>query len=189
MTATTETLEQAAEPGRPAPWLRFAMAFFLGLAAVLLIGAAALFAYDQAFAGKVLPGVRVGSVDLSGLTPEAARAELQRAYGSLSDGRIVLTGIEERQVITYADVGRGPDIEGLLATALAVGRTGSPLDRAVADARTAIRGVVLDPTTTFDSEALATRVGQIAEGLRIDPVDSTILIDADKEFEVIPGHV
>ena len=189
MTATTETLEQAAEPGRPSPWLRFGLAFALGLGAVLLIGSAALYAYDQQFAGKVLPGVRVGSVDLSGLTPEAARTELQRAYGTLSEGRIVLHGIEEQQVITYAEVGRGPDIDGLVATALAVGRTGSPLDRAVADARTALRGVVLDPTSTFDGEALAARIGQIAEGLRIDPVDSTVVIDGDQQFEVVPGHV
>jgi vancomycin resistance protein YoaR len=189
MTATTETLEQIVEPGSPSAWLRFGLAFALGLAVALLVGAGVLFAYDQQFAGKVLPGVRVGSVDLSGLTPEAAHAELQRAYGSLSDGRIVLTGIEDQQVITYAEVGRGPDVDGLVATALAVGRTGSPLDRAVADVRTAVRGVVLDPASTFDAEALATRVGQIAEGLRIDPVDSTVVIGAAQEFVVVPGHV
>ena len=189
MTATTETLDQIVEPGSPSAWLRFGLAFALGLAVALLVGAGALFAYDQQFAGKVLPGVRVGSVDLSGLTPEAAHAELQRAYGSLSDGRIVLTGIEDQQVITYAEVGRGPDVDGLVATALGVGRTGSPLDRAVADVRTAVRGVVLDPASTFDAEALATRVGQIAEGLRIDPVDSTVVIGAAQEFVVVPGHV
>lgn len=189
MTATTETLEQIVEPGSPSAWLRFGLAFALGLAVALLVGAGVLLAYDQQFAGKVLPGVRVGSVDLSGLTPEAAHAELQRAYGSLSDGRIVLTGIEDQQVITYAEVGRGPDVDGLVATALAVGRTGSPLDRAVADVRTAVRGVVLDPASTFDAEALATRVGQIAEGLRIDPVDSTVVIGAAQEFVVVPGHV
>jgi vancomycin resistance protein YoaR len=189
MTATTETLEQIVEPGRPSVWLRFGLAFALGLAVALLVGAGASFAYDQQFAGKVLPGVRVGSVDLSGLTPEAADAELQRAYGSLSDGRIVLTGIEDQQVITYTEVGRGPDVDGLIATALAVGRTGSPLDRAVANVRTAVRGVVLDPTSTFDAEALANRVGQIADGLRIDPVDSTVLIGIGKQFEVVPGHI
>jgi vancomycin resistance protein YoaR len=189
MTATTETLEQAADPGRPSPWLRFGLAFALGLGTVLLVGAAAFYTYDQLFAGKVLPGVRVGSVDLSGLTPDAARAELLRAYGSLSEGRIVLSGIEEQQVITYAEVGRGPDVNGMVATALAVGRTGSPLDRAVADVRTALRGVVLEPTSTFDDEGLAERVGQIAEGLRIEPVDSTVVIDPEQKFEVVPGHV
>ena len=189
MTATTETLEQTVEPGRPSPWLRFGLAFALGLGAVLLVGSVALYAYDQQYAGKILPGVRVGALDLSGLTPEQARAELQSAYGALSDGRIVLSGVEDQVIITYAEVGRGPDVDGLIGAALSVGRSGSPLDRAIADARIALRGVVLDPTATFDGEALATRVSEIAEGLRIDPIDSTVEISADRQFDVVPGHV
>ena len=106
MTATTDTLEQTTEPGRPSPWVRFVLSFAVGLAIVLLIGVGALYAYDQQYVGRVLPGVRVGSVDLSGLGPDAARAELLAAYGSLSEGRIVLSGIEDKQVITYAEIGR-----------------------------------------------------------------------------------
>lgn len=188
MTATTETLEQTTEPGRPSPWLRFGLSFAVGLAAVLLVGAGALYAYDQQYAGRVIPGVRVGAVDLSGLGPDAARAELLRAYGSLSEGRIVLSGIEDKQVITYAEIGRGPDVESLLDEALAVGRRGSPIDRALADARTALRGIALDPRVTFDGEQLATRVTAIADTLRIEPQDSTIVVTGG-EFNVEAGHV
>jgi vancomycin resistance protein YoaR len=189
MTATTETLEQAAEPGRPSPWLRFGVAFAVGLVAVLLIGAGALYAYDRQFEGRILPGVRVGSVDLSGLTPEAARSELAATYGFLSDGRITLSGVETEQVITYAEIGRGPDIDALVAAAAAVGRGGSAIDRAVADARTALRGVVLDPLVVLDQDLLAQRVTGIVDSLRIEPVDSTVAIDDELHFEVVPGHV
>ena len=128
MTATTETLEETIAPRVPSPWLRFVLAVVTALAASLLIGAGALFAYDQAYAGRVLLGVRVGPVDLSGLTPDAARAELRRVYGSLSDGRIVLTGVEEPQVIAFSEIGRGPDLDALIGAAMAVGRRGSPLN-------------------------------------------------------------
>jgi len=188
MTATTETLEQTIEPGRPSPWLRFGLAVAVGLAAVLLIGAGALYAYDQQYLGRVLPGVSVGSVDLSGLTPDAARAELHDAYSSLSEGRIVLSGIEDKQVITYAEIGRGPDVDALVDRALDVGRRGSPIDRAVADARTAMRGVVLDPSVTFDAEALASRVSAVADTLRIDAESSAVVANGDT-FDVVPGHV
>lgn len=189
MTATTETLGQTTEPGRPSPWLRFGAAFAIGLAAALLIGAGALYAYDRLYVGRILPGVHVGPVDLSGLTPEAARAELQRAYGSLAQGRVVLTGIQDEQVIRYDEIGRGPDIASLLATALAVGRTGSPLDRAVADARAALRGVAVDPSVTLDGEELARRVTATADLLRVDPLDSTVTVDGAGQFVVLPGHV
>ena len=148
MTATTEALEATIEPGRPTPWLRFGLAAILGLAIAMLVGLGGLYAYDQLYAGKILPGVTVGSVDLSGLTPDAGRAELNRVYGSLSDGRIVVAAPDGEQVITYEEIGRGPAIETLLDAAMAVGRRGSPLDRMIADVRTAMRGVALEPSVT-----------------------------------------
>jgi hypothetical protein len=53
MTATTDALEQTIEPGRPSPWLRFGLAFAVGLIGVLLIGAGALYAYDQRWTCRV----------------------------------------------------------------------------------------------------------------------------------------
>jgi vancomycin resistance protein YoaR len=188
MTATTETLE-ATEPGRPSPWLRFGVAFVLGLAAVMLIGAAALFAYDRQFSGRIIPGVRVGSVDLSGLAPDAARAELEQAFGSLAQGQVVIDGVTDEHVITYAEIDRGPDVDRLIAEAMAVGRTGSAFDRALTDARTALRGLVIPPSATLDVDALASRVNAVADGLRIDPVNSSVVIDDEKQFVVVPGSV
>jgi vancomycin resistance protein YoaR len=187
MTATTETLEVTAEPDRPSPWFRFGLAAVLGLAAALLVGLGGLYAYDRIYEGKVLPGVRVGLVDMSGLTPDAARAELTRAYGSLSIGRIVVTGPDGEQVITYRDIGRGPAVEALLDAALAVGRNGSPLDRMIADVRTAMRGVALEPAVTFDADEVAGRFAAMADALRIDPVDWTVQADRQLTFNVVPG--
>ncbi len=187
MTATTEALEATTEPGRPSPWFRFGLAAILGLAIALLLGLGGLYAYDQLYAGKVLPGVSVGSVDMSGLTPDAARAELSRVYGSLSDGRIVVAGPDGEQVITYAEIGRAPAVEALLDAAMAVGRRGSPLDRMIADVRTAMRGVALEPTVTFDADEVATRLTTMGEDLRIAPVDWTVVPDRQLTFNVVPG--
>ena len=187
MTATTEALEATAEPGRPSPWLRFGLAAVLGLAIALLLGLGGLYAYDQLYAGKVLPGVSVGSVDMSGLTPDAARAELTRVYSSLSDGRIVVTGPDGEQVITYEEIGRGPAVDALLDDAMAVGRRGSPLDRMIADVRTAMRGVALEPRVTFDANEVSARLVAMAEAVRIVPVDWTVVPDRQLTFNVVPG--
>ena len=190
MTATTtETLEQSDAPGRLSPWLRFGLAVGLGFALALLLAAGALFAYDQHYKGRILPGVRVGSVDLSGLAPDTARAELSRAYGSMSDGRIVLSTVGDDQVISYTDIGRGPATESLLNAALAVGRSGSPIDRAVADVRVAIRGVVVDPSVTFNAQELSSRVTAIADSLAIQPVDSVVRTNESLTFDIVPGRM
>ena len=114
-----------AESRRPSGRLRFAVAFLVGLLLATIIGAGAMYAYDQQYVDRVLPGVRIGTVDLSGLDDEAATAALQEAYGSLTEGEIVLTSPAGETTISYDDIGRGPDVNAMLADALAVGRDGN----------------------------------------------------------------
>ncbi len=187
MTTTTETVETSHEVRRSSAGLRFLVAFLIGLVAATAIGVGALYAYDQQYSGRVLPGVAVGVHDLGGMNPDAASAALANAYAELSEGRIVVMAPDGEHVITYADIGRRLDTEGLVAEALAVGRSGSPLDRAVADTRTAFRGVTLNPRVTFDADALARRVAAIAASLAIDPADASIAIDGKLSFNVTTG--
>ncbi|HTG41851.1 MAG TPA: hypothetical protein VK697_09600, partial [Methylomirabilota bacterium] len=90
--------------------LRFGVSFVLGVLLVVGAGVGVLYAWGQQYDGRVLPGVRVGSTELGGLTREQAAAEIANAYGSLATGQITLTGPDGRKTtISYADVGRGPD--------------------------------------------------------------------------------
>jgi len=72
---------------RPSHRLRFAVAFLVSLIAAAALGTGVIYAYEQQHAGRVLPGVRVGEVDLSGLDREAAVAKLSDAYASFAEGR------------------------------------------------------------------------------------------------------
>ena len=88
MTTTTESIVQPSESRRPSARLRFGVAFLVGLIPAMALGVGALYAYDQQYVGRVLPGVSVGDVDLSGLTEaEAERRRSQGAYASLGEGR------------------------------------------------------------------------------------------------------
>ena len=187
MTTTTETVETSHEVRRSSAGLRFFGAFIIGLAAAAAVGVGALYAYDQQYSGRVLPGVTVDGQDLGGMDPDAASAALANARAGLSEGRIVVTAPDGEHVITYADIGRRLDTGALVAEALAVGRGGSPLDRVVADIRTAFRGVTLSPRVTFDADALARRVAAIAAALAIDPADASIAIDGKRSFNVVTG--
>ena len=72
--------------------LRFGVSFVLGLVLAVGVGAGALYAWGQQYEGLVLPGVRVGSTDLGGLTREQAEAAIETAYEGLGAGEIALTG-------------------------------------------------------------------------------------------------
>jgi vancomycin resistance protein YoaR len=176
MTTTTPDSVGVAVPEsrRPSGRVRFAVAFIVGLLLATVAGAGAMYAYDQQYVGRVLPGVRVGTVDLSGLDSAAAADRLRAAYGSLGEGEIVLTTPNGQSAISYADFGRGPDVEAMLAEALAVGRDGNAVERVIADARTAIRGVTLEPRVTYDPDALAEHIVAYADSLAREPVDASV---------------
>src|SRR5439155_23697368 len=174
-------------PRRPSVRLSFGIAFALGLSAALLFGVGALYAYDRQFSGRILPGVHVGVVDLSGMDADQARAALLEAYGDLAEGRLVINGAAGEHTIAYVDVGRGPDLEGMLAEAGAVGRFGSPVDRVVADARTAVRGVYLEPRVTFDPARLTAEVSSLADSISTDAIDARVEATTKGGFTVIDG--
>ena len=111
---------------------------------------------------EILPGVRVGAVDVSGLEPTVAAERLRAAYASLAEGELVLVGPNGPRSVSYAELGRRPDVEAMVAEAMAIGRDGNPLERVVADARTAIRGATVTPRVTFDPDALSVALAAFA---------------------------
>ncbi len=168
--------------------LRFGVSFVLGLLLAVGIGAGALYAWGQQYDGRVLPGVRVGSTDLGGLTRDQAEARIANAYGSLSTGQITLTGPDgQMTTISYADVGRGPDTSALLDAALAAGRQGEPLATLIGAPQAAIHGVTLDPAVAYDRDKLAAAIETLATTIDQTPADASVSAGQGGTFSVSPG--
>jgi vancomycin resistance protein YoaR len=181
--------DDAVAPGertRPRVRVRFFVAFLISLLIGLVAGAGALYAYDREYTGRVLPGVSVGSVNLSGLNPEQATARLAEAYAYLGQGTATVAGGGFEMPIDYAKIDRRADIDRLVAEAMAVGRNGNPVERIVLDARTAVRGVTIEPSVVFDADRLARYIQTYAARLTVDP-ESAVVVEKDGAFTVIPG--
>jgi vancomycin resistance protein YoaR len=80
-----------------------------------------------AAAGRVRRGVRVGGVDLSGLTPPAAEARLRAAAGPIEARPVTLAAGGATMRLPRSRAGLRLDVAASVAAALAVGRHG-PLD-------------------------------------------------------------
>lgn len=167
-------------------WLRFVAAFLIGALAATGIGAGALYAFDRQYDGRILPGVRVGGVDVSGLTPAEASARLGEAFAPYGEGRVVLTAPDLEMAIPYAKFDRRPDLEAMVAEAMAVGRAGNPVERAILDARTALRGVELQPRVLLDETRLARWILTHAGRVQVAPVDAAVTTTEDG-FKVSNG--
>jgi vancomycin resistance protein YoaR len=154
--------------------LRFLVAFLAGIVLVVGIGGGALYAYGQQYTGKVLPGVSIGDTDLSGLSPTQAREALAEAYGPLGAGVITLQGPDGNLAVAYEEIGRRPDIAGMVEAALAAGRRGETVADLIGAPQTALRGLTLTPAVTYDEGKLVAAVEAVASTIDRDPVDATL---------------
>jgi len=188
---TTRDPEPATPNRRPGSRLRtfrrFAAAFVFGLLAVLAVSAGALAAFESSNNGRILPGVHVGSVDLSGMTSAEARSRLNEAYAPLADGKLVLAADDTTRTVGFASIGRALDVDALVEQAMAVGRGGAAIERIAANVRNMVRGVDLAPITTLELAALRQAVEALARDVDQSPVDASVTTTGDT-FVVSASH-
>lgn len=183
LAAPPETGDSVPSPdaGPPAPNTRrphrrvFTAAFALGLATVVAISGAGVAAWDAGYEGRVLPGVHVGSVDLSGLDRAGAAEALAAAF-PFGTGNLVLRTPDGDITIPYADFDRRVDADSLAEEALRSGRVGGVIERAVGEVRQALQGTTIAPRLAFDAAALTAAITAAVRTLERSPVDSTILM-------------
>ncbi len=185
MTTKTQTLPTTSRMSA-FTWRRFLL-FFAGTILVLLaVGAIGTYVYASNNAGRILSGVSIGGVSVSGLTPEAAKAKLLSALPDVSKGALTVTAGSVTQQIPYSDLKRTYNLDTTIDQALKVGRNGNPIDQIGEQLRTMTSGVTLTPTVSYDAAALQQRVQQIVATAQVTPVDATISFE-NGQYVVTPA--
>jgi len=168
---------------------RFGVSAVLGFLLTIGIGAGVMYAWGQQYDGRILPGVRVGSTDLGGLTREQAATAISNAYGSLATGQITLKGPDGQMTTkSYADIGRGPDTSGLLDEAFAAGRQGEILANVIGPPQVALHGVTLDSGVAYDHDKLAAVVQTLSASIDQSPADASVSAGLGGTFSVSPAR-
>ena len=139
-----------------------AMAFVLSAAGVLILFLAAAAIVSGSNAGRVLPGVRVGSVDVSGLTRQEAVVRLRASYAYLSEGEVGVATPRGTSTVAYAKLGRGPDVEFMADAAMRAGRTGDVFGDALTVWRSTIGGQTVPIAIRIDPMAVADQIRQMS---------------------------
>jgi vancomycin resistance protein YoaR len=192
MTTTTEAAAAPTIATRRLPRVRVLFAAFgFGLVLAAAGAAAGLYAYDQAHNGRIMHGVRVGTVDLSDMDRETAAARLRDGFASYGQGTVTLADGDLRTTVSYADLGRGPDVDAVLDQAFAVGRSGTMADRALEEVRTATRGVEISPMARVDPAAVVRIASSLAATFDRPAVDATATVTPTgfTSTESVPGRV
>ena len=166
------------------PWL---LGFGLALVTLALAAAGFLVGLSVVYDGRVLPGVSVQGVPLAGLDRAAAAARLRGALPPIDSGRLVLQLDGDSRSIAYRTLGRDYDLSAIVDAALAVGRQGSPLERALDEARSLLRGTTVTPIATYDQAAVARELANVAAALDTPAVDARVSLARDGRFSVAPS--
>ncbi|MGD0861837.1 MAG: VanW family protein [Candidatus Limnocylindrales bacterium] len=167
---------------------RLVVGFALGLLGALFLAAAAVFAFSQAYDGKILPGVHAGSVDVSGLTRAEAITKIDAAYASLAQGNITITTPAGTETITYAQAGRAADAAAMADAALAIGHDGDPLSSTAAAIRTFAGGGQVPLMIKLDPMSLAKSIHQLTSASLQPATDAKVVVNGS-DFTVVPSSI
>lgn len=151
----------------PTQW---AIVVVLGAMLALLILAIAL---PTVLAGRILPGVRVGSVAVGGLSTDAAREHLMRDDEARAP--IELRADDRRWTLPASAI--GVDVERSVAAAYAVGRSGSRVARSAAALRSLARPSRVPFVVRFDRDGTAAALAAAAADYDIPARDASIVVD------------
>jgi vancomycin resistance protein YoaR len=164
----------------------FAVAFVVAAAAVVVLLSVAALSLSNTYRDRVLPGVRAGSVDLSGLTRDQAMAKLQSDYAYLGNGLVTITTPVGTATISFQQAGRGPDVEAMADAAMAVGHSGNPLADGASVVHSAAFGQDIPVVVQIDPTALAERIHVLNRATSVAPQDAQATTK-DGNFSLTPG--
>jgi vancomycin resistance protein YoaR len=195
MTVLEETLQPVGKPAgeeatapirktRIVP--RLVIGFAVGFVLAIGIAAAGLYAFDANYQGRVLPGVHAAGLDLSGDDRDQATAALASAFAGYGDGQVVVRTVAGDITIPYASFARRADVAAMVDQALAAGRSGTPLERALAIVRLARDGSRVQAHLTLDAGALSGAIESGLDRFSFPAIDSRVVVD-DKRIYATPA--
>lgn len=164
--------------------------FILIVSVILAIIASlvAIVAVESRNTDRIVSGVSVGGVDLSGLTMGEALVRLNQDLAYPNQGHIVLTDGNNQWAFTPEQLGLSLNTIASIDQAFRVGRQSSAIANLSAQFRASQRGVELEPETIYDQRQAYLRLQEIARYLDKPMVEAAIGLEGTN-VTVTPGQV
>src|SRR5215210_3618615 len=144
------------------------------LIVALLVGAGAVYAYDDGKSSQIAEGVRVNGVDVGGLSAEQARAKLRAALLEPLNRPVVARYQGHQFTLTTRQAQIGVDIDGSVSRALIRSREGNVLTRTWREVRGESLNTDLDAKVSWSRAAVRRLVARIERKLNRDAVDAKV---------------
>jgi lipoprotein-anchoring transpeptidase ErfK/SrfK len=146
----------------------------VALAALLMAGAGAVYAYDQSHADKIGKDVKVGGVDVSGLTPEQAKAKLRSTVLEPLSEPVVVRARGHRYTLTPRSARVSVDIDRSVAAALAKSRSGNVVERTWRGVRGEAVGATVPLDIAYSKRGVDRVVRRVQRHIDKNAVDASV---------------
>jgi vancomycin resistance protein YoaR len=173
---------------RAAPLLQAFIALTAGMALFLVLLVGSMVAFDMVNSGKILPGVSLAGIDLSGLTPEEASSLVTQKIAYPTQGSIAFQDGSKVWIAKPSELGLFLDPQTSARAAYQKGRQGSPLERLSARFQAWYSGVDIPPLMVFDERMTQKYLRGIAAEIDLPTVEASLSVSGT-EVVVQPGQV
>jgi lipoprotein-anchoring transpeptidase ErfK/SrfK len=150
---------------------------FIGVAAalaVLCVLAGAVYAYDHGRRDHIEKGIRVGGVDVGGLTRAEAERKLEAQYlGALHEPIVVHHGTKT-WTLGPREAKTAADISAMVAEAVARSRSGNILSRTVRGLTGGSVNADLQPSVSYSKGAVVRLIDRIRRSIDRDAIDAKL---------------
>jgi lipoprotein-anchoring transpeptidase ErfK/SrfK len=148
------------------------------LIVLLAAGAGAVYAFDRSRADQIAEGVRIGNIDVGGMSPAEARAALEQAVLEPLDRPVQVRARGKRFTLTPARANISVDVDGSVDTALARSREGNFLGRTLRELSggTVEADVALD--VGYSRRAVRRLVRRVSRTVNREAVDASVDLES-----------
>ena len=154
--------------------------------AVLVVLGGALYAYDHARANEIAPGVKIGGVALEGLTPDQARARLEREILQPLEQPIVVHHDAKTWTLGPREARLRADLGAMVDEAVARSRTGNIFARSWRSLSGRRMNDDLQPTVHYSDAAVIRLIDKVRKSVERPAKDARVKIGAEG-VSTVPG--
>lgn len=170
------------------PWfIRLPILLMSGGILLILTLTIAVGFFQITYKNRIIPGVTAYGVDLTGMTPDEARRELEAQFTYDDDAVFTFRDGEGFWQMSAGELGVAFDVQTTTAQAFAVGHTGNPVEDLIDQALTWLNGYSIEPTLRYDQAMAVERLNTIAAEINRTAEDATLSIDGFN-IEATPGR-
>lgn len=141
---------------------------------VVLAGAGALYGYDASQSGAIANGVTVANIDVGGLSRPAAQRLLQTRLVPRLEAPVTVVWRGRHWRLSPRAIGLQADVTAMVKAAVAAGRGGTFIGRAIRDLRGAAVQVRIAPRVRYTPGAVAAFVRDVAVQIDRPARDATL---------------